>query len=45
MTTDIEARAREMWRKGNPWGAIEMLIQEIRRLRELLAAKEKGGTN
>lgn len=40
MNADIESQVREMMGKGNPWGAVTILLAEIKRLRELLAAKE-----
>lgn len=40
MNTDLESRVRELWSKGNPWLCIVLLLAEVKRLRELLAAKE-----
>jgi hypothetical protein len=42
MNADIESRVREMMGKGNPWGAVTLLLEELKRLRALLAAKEQG---
>lgn len=41
MTTDPKTRARELVSKGNPWLAVKELLAEVKRLRELLAAKEQ----